>query len=238
MSKETKNLLLWVARGFIIVILIVGLLFEINYSNNYEIYNGQSYKIGRISASDINTSLIGYDIDILETVRDVSSEQNADTQAPKEAVRLETKVKTVSRGVPRKTNGKFKSYMDYRTITSKSSDQYKFQQECWTDEDGLRRYEHYYVVAMGTYYSSTVGDKFRIDLDNGNTIEVVIGDIKDDKHTESTNRFISHNGNIVEFIVDSRKLSSLVKKMGDVSYVNGIDLQGGIIGIHQLVKGE
>lgn len=142
----------------------------------------------------------------------------------------------VSRGMPRETNGRFKTFMDYRTITNKSSKQYALQQECWTDDDGIRRHDEYYVVAMGTYYSESVGKKFVIHFDNGNSIDVIIGDIKDNAHTDSSRRFISHNGNIVEFVVDSRKISDLCGKMGDMSYSSYTDLSGGIIKIEEIVE--
>ena len=44
----------------------------------------------------------------------------------------------------------FKAYMDYRTITDTSSEQYAIQQNAWTDSRGLRRSCDDYLVAMGT----------------------------------------------------------------------------------------
>ena len=43
----------------------------------------------------------------------------------------------------------FKSYMDYRYITNKASDQYKLQLSAWTDNMGLRRVDDYYLVEIG-----------------------------------------------------------------------------------------
>lgn len=150
--------------------------------------------------------------------------------------------KYVSRGVPRdaKDSGSFKSYMDFRTITDKSSKQYEFQKECKTDQNGLRRWnyedESYYCVAMGSFYGTTIGIRFRVTLeDNGekNIIYVVLADCKDDDHTDDTKRFIEKNGNIIEFLVSQRDLPTLSRKMGNVSYADD-NLKGEIVKIEEI----
>lgn len=118
----------------------------------------------------------------------------------------------------------FKSYMDYRKITAEGSDQYNFQQECWTDDTGLRRHQDDYVIALGSYYTSKVGDRFEITLSTGETFTAIVGDFKDDRDTDETNRYtLMGNGskNIIEFVVDTRYLGEMTKKMGDVSYTEG-----------------
>ena len=148
----------------------------------------------------------------------------------------ETKI--ISRGLPREADGSFKTYMDYRTITNKASSQYKLQQECWTDKNGFRRYEDCYVVALGTYYSEQAGKKFTIEFEDGGVIDVIVGDIKDDKHTDKFNQYIPMNGNIVEFIVDVKKIQDLPKRMGDMSHTDGVNLKGAIIGIYEIGEEE
>lgn len=115
-----------------------------------------------------------------------------------------------------KANNGFKSYMDYRTITSPTSKQYEMQQEAWTDELGLRRYGDYYMVALGTFYAQGCGETFRITLDSGFSFDVITGDIKDDKHTDEKHQH--RNGVIVEFIVDTKAISKTCRIMGDVSH--------------------
>ena len=68
----------------------------------------------------------------------------------------------------------FKTYMDYRTITDKSSAQYMLQMEAYTDDMGLRKYGDHYIVAMGAYYSDNVGDTFKITPDNVSSFNVTI----------------------------------------------------------------
>lgn len=121
----------------------------------------------------------------------------------------------------------FKTYMSYKAITNTSSDQYKLQQICWTDCDGLRRQTDDFVVAMGTYYGE-VGDRYKVTLTSGNEFTVIIGDIKADQHTDANNmytaiynehgKFIS--ANVLEFIVDTSLLPDKVKLLGTVSAID------------------
>lgn len=126
----------------------------------------------------------------------------------------------------------FKSYMDYRCITNTSSDQYKLQQKCYTDDNGLRVYDGYYAVALGTYYSSTIGDKFHITLDTGEEFDVIVGDVKADCDTDKTNRYVPVNGNIIEFIVDTKKLPKDVRFMGTISALN--EFEGSVESIEKI----
>lgn len=119
------------------------------------------------------------------------------------------------------SNNTIKSYMDYRCITLKSSKQYKLQESlAYTDEYGIRMVSGRYCVAVGSYYTTTIGQYIDIELENGNVIQGILADCKDDKHTDSTNR-INPNGSVVEFVVDTKSLDNTAKKMGDISYVHG-----------------
>ena len=118
----------------------------------------------------------------------------------------------------------FKSYMDYRCITNVNSLQYALQNECWTDDKGLRRHNDDYVIAVGSYYSQDIGDRFEISLDSGETFTAVVGDFKADADTDRTHRyFLMQDGqkNIIEFIVDTNDLDATARRMGDISYISG-----------------
>ncbi len=130
--------------------------------------------------------------------------------------------------LPSEADGSFKSYMDYRTITNTSSIQWEMQQSAVTDEEGFRKYNDRYMVAVGTFYASECGKEFEVTLASGITIPVIVGDIKQDVHTDKTNRYVPINGNIVEFIVDTDMLCRLSRVMGDVSYSN---LEGAVVKI-------
>lgn len=131
-----------------------------------------------------------------------------------------------------KTNTSMKTYMDYRKITDKSSKQYKLQQrdDVYTDSEGFRKIEDSFLVAVGSYYGS-VGDELQIELSNGTVFKAIIGDVKADIHTDSTNRQHKIDHSVVEFIVDTSKLPIMIKKMGDCSYSDKYNLKGDIVNI-------
>lgn len=113
----------------------------------------------------------------------------------------------------------FKTFMDYRTITSKVSMQYQLQEIAETNEYGMRTIDGYPLVAVGTYYADKVGYKIEVYLDTGVSFIAIVGDIKADKHTDESNR-ITSTGNVVEFIVDRKLIPEMCEKMGDMSYAD------------------
>lgn len=116
-------------------------------------------------------------------------------------------------------NSGFKSFMDYRTITNTDSKQYKLQQYyAETDEYGIRMVDSRYIVAIGTYFTSDIGQYFDIVLENGTVIPCILGDQKAGVDTDSDNIITKHNGCMSEFIVDSDVLNEDVKFHGDMSY--------------------
>ncbi len=112
----------------------------------------------------------------------------------------------------------FKAWMDYRCIKDKSSTQYKLQENLWVDDNGFCRWgdEGYYMVALGTYYSPRAGMVFRISFEGGGEILAITGDVKADIHTDE--RHQHRNGNVVEFLVDTGKISRDCLLMGDMSW--------------------
>lgn len=158
-------------------------------------------------------------------------------------IKIETPISTETLDVPT-CNTEFKTYMDYRCITDKTSAQYELQQFAWTDEDGFRRIGDDYIVAMGTYYAENVGDRFKITLDTDNEITVIIGDIKQDVHTDYFNQYtpiydengIFFSGNVLEFIVDTDTLPKIPRKLGTVSYFD--NLKGNIKSIERIETEE
>ena len=135
--------------------------------------------------------------------------------------------------LPEEADGKFKTYMDYRKITDKTSKQWKLQEQAWTEERGFRKIGEHFLVAVGTFYADEVGKELFIEFEDGQKIKAIVGDIKQDKHTDSTNRYVPINGNIVEFIVDTEKLDPEVIRRGDVSWLG---LNGKITSIWEVER--
>ena len=118
-----------------------------------------------------------------------------------------------------------KTYMDYRKITRIGSRQLELQQRAWTDSQGFRKIDDYYMVAMGTFYGEVIGDKYIITLPNGKEIKAILGDIKADKHTDENNQYHLLDGSIVEFIIDKEAIDEKVKRTGDCSHIIGFGIK-------------
>ena len=111
------------------------------------------------------------------------------------------------------TTSTFKSYMDYRMITNRSTRQYALQQEAYTGSDGLRYVDDRVMVAMA---EQTVGTILDIKLSDGDVIRAIVGDIK------ANTRCAHPDGSILEFIVDTRMMDTHIKMTGNYdSLYNG-----------------
>lgn len=116
-------------------------------------------------------------------------------------------------------NTGFKSYMSYKAVTSKKSDQFKLQSNyAYTGDYGIRQVNKRYCIAVGTAFDAEIGDFADLILENGEVIPTVISDIKDDKDTQDNNIVTVYNGCVSEFIVDISVLKEDVRIKGDVSY--------------------
>lgn len=112
-----------------------------------------------------------------------------------------------------------KTYMSYKAITSKSSKQYKLKQYTYNGNYGIRMIDNRYCIAMGTGFNIKVGDYVDLVLANDTIIQCIIGDIKDNSHTDSSNMVTVNSKCMSEFIVTSKK--SLPSIVGDSKYGSG-----------------
>jgi len=122
--------------------------------------------------------------------------------------------------------------MGYQSITCKASKQYKLQQKAKTGKYGIRTVKGRYLIAMGTYYTKNVGDKFDIKLSDGTILKCMIGDIKSDRHTDTKRQKQKYDGSIIEFISDPAKMPANVKRAG--SYTACKKFSGSIKEIRKL----
>lgn len=95
------------------------------------------------------------------------------------------------------------SYMGWQTITSPFSQQYKLREEAGMnfDENGFGKIGDRYVIAC-TLTFGAVGDYIDWELENGECIKTIVGDIKN-QDDDGCNKWGHHNGLcVVEFVVD------------------------------------
>ena len=128
-------------------------------------------------------------------------------------------------------NTNWYAFEPHVTITDTSSSQFYLQKLSKTDpKTGIRIYtdengEEYYTVALGSAYGRDIGDAWEVTLDNGESFNIMLGDFKDDGKTE----FFGHScrnaheepcTNVIEFIVDVKKLPAEVLDRGSFSVTN------------------
>lgn len=122
-----------------------------------------------------------------------------------------------------------KTYMGYQAVTNTRSAQYALLngEFAYTDENtGLRMYDDgtgaRYCIAMGSYYTTTIGQKIDLVMDDGHLVHCVLGDAKADIHTNSTHQYGSFNGDVAEFIIDDNVYYGLCDGSGTVNWVSGL----------------
>lgn len=130
--------------------------------------------------------------------------KNGDGNVPDGVEDPETGVACNSRNV---------TYMAYTAVTATSSPQYKLLNAsyAYTDEEtGIRMVDGRYCIALGSGYTSLIGEKVNLVMKDGSVIKCILGDQKADEHTDFTNRFQKYDGSVAEIIVDYDKFNGNV----------------------------
>lgn len=116
-----------------------------------------------------------------------------------------------------------KLFTDYRFYNIPGTPHNRLQQKARTDSNGLRRFNNDYIVAMGSYYSTSIGDRFRVELSSGRVFTVIFGDGKWGIDCDSKNMYTPVKnydgetvGNLLEFIVDEDILDPNVYSYGGI----------------------
>lgn len=121
-----------------------------------------------------------------------------------------------------------KTYMGYQAVTLVASSQYQLLNSSYafTDEHGLRMYDDgtgaRYCVAVGSYYTTTIGQKFDLVMEDGHYVPCILGDAKADVHTNWSNQYGTANGDVVEFIIDNNVYYQVCDMSGTVNWVEGL----------------
>lgn len=115
-----------------------------------------------------------------------------------------------------KVSGACKTYAYYTAVTDKTSAAYAvlnsgtykgITYETYTDEEtGIRMVDGCYCAALGTYYGTEKGTKYRITLKSGETFKIILCDTKSNRHTDKKHQYAKKNKDIVEFYVDKDKI--------------------------------
>lgn len=157
--------------------------------------------------------------DIYSEEIEITEESELITEEPVESILL---TDYISLDTPEYNH--FKSFMDYRTITDRTSRQYKLQESADTDPDtGIRMVDGRYCIAVGSYYYQhmTIGTYVDIVMENGTVLPCIYAEAKSDADTdEETHRQHKSDGSVVEFVVDAPVLISYSE---DVSFYGNVE---------------
>lgn len=127
-----------------------------------------------------------------------------------------------SYGVPE--NSGFKSYMSYKAIGDGKSKQAQLQRKATTGDLGIRTVDDRYCVSVGSYFNAEVGTPIDVTLDTGTVLKCIVGDRKQDVHTDSELHYKApSNGNVVEFIVDVDSMPKEAKRAGSLHVLSGFE---------------
>lgn len=118
----------------------------------------------------------------------------------------------------------FKSWLPHKKENGSNmfaswSAQYRLQEKSVNSPNGLRKYKGRYLIALGSYYTKTIGTYVDLIMEDGTVIKCILGDQKANKDTDSKNQ-IHNDGSLVEFLVDRSAIPYKVKYHGDTSYVD------------------
>ncbi len=135
------------------------------------------------------------------------------------------------------TDGECKTFAYYTAVTARSTPQYQLlnSEQCYTDEEtGIRMVDGYYCVALGSYYGTKIGNKYRVTIQDGDVtkeINVILCDQKADRHTNATHQYAMNNKDILEFYIERAKRPAGIA--GDYGVLP--QFRGKIVAIEQYV---
>lgn len=124
---------------------------------------------------------------------------------------------------------------DYRCYNLSGTPHNRLQGVAWTDDIGCRRFNNDYIVALGSFYSTKIGDRFEVTLDTGKIFTIILGDGKADCDTDETNMFTycpmygtdELGANLLEFIINSDVMAKECYEYGGIDYYK--EFKGNVI---------
>lgn len=139
----------------------------------------------------------------IEKVKEKDKSQKITTEEEKENVEQTdpTDSVTSSNIIIPYPHSDFKTYMYASAVTDTTSAQYQLISQAYVGDYGIMMVDGCYLVAMGTAYANYIGQKYQVTFETGQVIDVMIGDVKQDIHTDQYNSAGITNGDLLEFIV-------------------------------------
>ena len=143
----------------------------------------------------------------------------AEAEAAQEAV--EKTEYTIPSSFVNPETGNTVSYKGGKTIERSSKITYgeagEINRLASPDQDGFMMLDDRYLIAVGSRFDTEPGQYMDLVLENGVVIPCIMGDLKADQDTDSTNTFTYHSRCCSEFIIDKNTIRSDIYKRGNAS---------------------
>lgn len=216
--KRKLRLRPWVKKSLKGLLVVVGVLFVVAFTNN--------------STSDKNLDGVIADVAVVQAYENVGEPNVVSIVEDVEVVEEPVKEERINYMC---SSSSVKTYMDYRAITDKSSNQYRYIQAYMTvGDDGFLYDEDGFIgVALGSHFGP-IGSKWEIVLDTGITFKAVKIDEKADRHVYNGCQH-KQDGSVVEFVIDSRKFEKASNGyVWQGNFNNNPDFKGKISAIYKV----
>ncbi len=117
--------------------------------------------------------------------------------------------------------GKTVEYNNRKTLEGKNKITYgvagELVSQAISDNDGFMMLDDRYLVAIGSRFGTIPGQYFDLVLENGVIIKCIMGDMKDDRHTDATNTFTYETKCCSEFIINEHLIRDDILWSGTAS---------------------
>ena len=221
LNQNTKRIITFIMAFVLIMIVVIESIWNVklNISNDNLNTNivEQNNKIDELTQDN---KKLQSNIDILNGVNKTLQEEKNMLELANEDLLAKIEEMESRNYITTPAKRDFKSYMSYKAITNTASAQWALQQDATTNEDGIRCINGIPMVAIGTGWGLWVGDRGLVTCENGNSFEIIVGDIKSDRHTDTENKTTLSNGCRCEFIVDTAYMNPTAKAMGSMAVLS------------------
>lgn len=165
-----------------------------------------------------NTAILS---DLAETTTVTIQEESAVLAGPEKPEEFKKTVFDIPSSFVSPVSGKTVSYKGGKTIERSRKITYGragyINDIASPDQDGFMKLDSRYLIAIGSRFGAQPGQYLDLVLQNGVTIQCIMGDLKADVDTDSTNTFTYRSRCCSEFIIDDKTIRKDIYERGNAS---------------------
>lgn len=162
---------------------------------------------------------------MLEEANEVQMSEKTNDEVKKAVEEIVEEVEKITYDIPSSfvhpVTGKTVSYTGGKTIERTGKITYgdagDINRMASPDQDGFMKLDNRYLIAVGSRFDTVPGQYMDLVLENGVVIPCIMGDLKADQDTDSTNTFTYHSRCCSEFIIDEDSIRTDIYERGNAS---------------------